>query len=1168
MDIGNGCTLNGFEDYEVTTLPTKLDRRRFRTPDGNDSINEIIEKSLIDADLTILAGVALKKKHEISRRRRRLISPILDVAVAKDESAVVLVEGKGGVFSWVYPEEGGDRNARRGDHLQHLKFTLGAIDVERRRRPGQRSIGGWIASHALEPVKAYVLKFIVETSLDIAISSLEGDINIGPVILEKADEFTWRRRDDYRFSDDRPARILLFVHGTFSSTEGSFGALAATPMGHLFLRMVRQQYDLVLGFDHKTLSHDPKQNASQILEAFQSMQVPKNSIIDALAYSRGGLVYRQLAEVLLPKKRPDIKLDKAVFVACTNAGTNMAEPEHWDVMLDLYTNIMLAGVRTVAVLGGAPTAAIVGEGIKLLGRFAKLIPQTVIDQGYVPGLAAMEPDGELIRILNTGNPDLDRLASYYAVTSDFDADFDSELTIKGLSKELLEFLLDRVSNRLFQEDNDLVVHTRSMTTFGAAQAKLVPDRQLDFGSSDDIYHTVYFSNKSLIKRLINWLFLEREPVLESMAMHSVAHESRIPLAKESIAIPRGVDEGLKKADSEPEISRRTTRDESSEPVEEEGRGRLLMDLSGAGAGTGVDAGRDLDDEALRDAPPFGVEEGGIEATESEKDSVYKERGVVQSDAGELGHVEDSLGFEISDSIMAVEDEIEDDEIEECFFAAEMQPYPEINKSIALFVTISSDEITVEDHSAAVASEGVKVEHDKDLEIEVIALSNCEVVGQAKRSNIKVPHHDQKIIKFLIRSEHAGQAELLVEARQGARNLVSLKLTPIFIDSSMDKLKAIQWFSMPRRGPHSPAILRIYELYSVSGKLKLRFDLSCEDPNIHVMTIKDFPASFDTSAFVATILDDIENAYNLHSDHYDSFKEDLKNKGTIWADDLLPEEVRKALWQYREDIVAIQVISEESQIPWELLYLDDSQSEEDDIDKGFLSEWGLVRWLHNAPWPSYQLRKQHVHYVIPNYKLPRYKLIGAQQEKRMLESLFPSAEKVKSRSLDVIKFLNNSKNSCDILHFACHGEVKQRAVLQADLVMQASKGDGGKTNLDLLTIESVKAKTRFSISDGVGPLVFLNACQVGKGGNGIAGVSGFADSFLRPRKGKGASAFIGALWSVNDKLALNFAEAFYKSLLQNNTLVEAIKSAREASQQKNDFTWLSYSVYGNPFAKIK
>lgn len=56
---------------------------------------------------------------------------------------------------------------------------------------------------------------------------------------------------------NRPAKILLLVHGTFSSTAGGFGHLLLSDCGRDFLKRAHATYDAILAFDHKTLELEP-----------------------------------------------------------------------------------------------------------------------------------------------------------------------------------------------------------------------------------------------------------------------------------------------------------------------------------------------------------------------------------------------------------------------------------------------------------------------------------------------------------------------------------------------------------------------------------------------------------------------------------------------------------------------------------------------------------------------------------------------------------------------------------------------------------------------------------------------------------------------------------------------------------------------------------------------
>ena len=48
--------------------------------------------------------------------------------------------------------------------------------------------------------------------------------------------------------------------------------------------------------------------------------------------------------------------------------------------------------------------------------------------------------------------------------------------------------------------------------------------------------------------------------------------------------------------------------------------------------------------------------------------------------------------------------------------------------------------------------------------------------------------------------------------------------------------------------------------------------------------------------------------------------------------------------------------------------------------------------------------------------------------------------------------------------------------------------------------------------------------------------------------------------------LTFAKTFYTALKDKETLAEATRDARELAKTNKEFPWLSYSVYGNPFAR--
>src|SRR5262249_16778376 len=143
-------------------------------------------------------------------------------------------------------------------------------------------------------------------------------------------------------------------------------------------------------------------------------------------------------------------------------------------------------------------------------------------------------------------------------------------------------------------------------------------------------------------------------------------------------------------------------------------------------------------------------------------------------------------------------------------------------------------------------------------------------------------------------------------------------------------------------------------------------------------------------------------------------------GKRMADALLPPRLRRSLWANRKRIAAIQVLSENTSIPWELLFLSDPDDKEIE-GEGFLAEYGLVRWLHDRPWPGRRLalRGDRVRYVVPSYPVANFQLPEAQRERDILVKMFPGASQIDAESVTVVSQLRRP-GPIDVLHVSGHG----------------------------------------------------------------------------------------------------------------------------------------------------
>jgi CHAT domain-containing protein len=95
-------------------------------------------------------------------------------------------------------------------------------------------------------------------------------------------------------------------------------------------------------------------------------------------------------------------------------------------------------------------------------------------------------------------------------------------------------------------------------------------------------------------------------------------------------------------------------------------------------------------------------------------------------------------------------------------------------------------------------------------------------------------------------------------------------------------------------------------------------------------------------------------------------------------------------------------------------------------------------------------------------------------------------------------------------------------------------------------------------------VFLNACQIGRSVMSLTDIGGWASQFVRA----GAGAFVGAYWSIYDKPACDFAQAFYGRMLAGMPIGRAAREARAEIKSAGDPTWLAYTVFADPLATVQ
>lgn len=1116
-------------------------RRRSGSDPGLESISDAPDarplnalfSGLADQNLALFDVIAIEPPDRTTAPRRRVadestaLPPTIEVPVEGGEGAAILVE-RDGAFEWLLPEPRVQESVRRsgaetGQHYAVFRLGAGRPPVGQE-STARRGVVDWLAGQLIDRVRVYVVKYLAGKAVDFARNRIDDKVVPGLIRLDSDDPDTWTfdRSGAVTLPDMQKGRLLLVIHGTFSSTLGSFGALGMTEWGKDFLKAARQRYDGLFGFDHSTLGETPEENAAAVYDALKTLSPPAGTEIDVLAFSRGGLVARLLIERLLPSGDLALVPGKAVFVGCTNGGTALADPKNWKTFLDLYTNLAVAAGRGLEVLDAGTASTIVTQSVKTLGGFVQAVVDTTIEDGMVPGIAAMAPNSLLVRDLNgpQASAPLPNV-KYFALGSDFEPTLfsrgGSDARRPGFPGRALQSLADFGVDQLMQEHNDLVVDTQAMTQFGPLTDRLVdtamkPENAL-------IHHTNYFENEDVVRTVGAWLNEE-------------VRTGAVPSAPSVPVPPPPSDGGAKPGFGGADI------DWSDMPVRRGSDPAPAARPFDGDGGTGIGSRRS---DPFPDASEF-------------EELLSEDFDIIKSPAERvLGEDAEAAPPRSAGGDPATETEVR------CHFGAEMDETAPLGQDVDLTVTVSREAIGLVAGAGAAEGSGI-ARTGQPITLAVHARANCEVVSEAQ-TDVRIPdaghpeHYD-----FRIRGSKAGPAEIHVDARQGPRRLTRLVLQPTFV--ALGGKARAGGLAISTQPDKASVEVRIIEDSTATGRLRLRYIMESRDlPFGQRNEVQEVGRAKE--AVIADFYERIEGEWGRSTKEFASFIGEIESYGAMMYDELVPDVIKQEIWKHKDEIGSIEVISQEPSIPWEILHIiDDTHS----IAPGsrFLGEMGLVRWVDNFYWPpaTLKIREGNARYVIPDYANPRLKLRGAAREADLLVDRF-GASAIPATRQDVVAALGGN-NSIDLLHFACHGKATADAIWKAALLMAGEKRPDNSFSTDSLSINDVRYRARLKGADGAMPIVFVNACQAAATGTTLTGTGGLAETFVD----RGAGLFVSTLWSVGDDTALTFAQVFYDTLLAGKTVTEATRAARLAAKQAHEPTWLAYSVYGHPYARVQ
>ncbi len=496
----------------------------------------------------------------------------------------------------------------------------------------------------------------------------------------------------------------------------------------------------------------------------------------------------------------------------------------------------------------------------------------------------------------------------------------------------------------------------------------------------------------------------------------------------------------------------------------------------------------------------------------------------------------------------------------CHFQASTHEQVVKEKPVAVEVTISRNEIeAIPGRVTATAKSKVKA--DKMLTISIHPEVNCIIKGDF-RKKIEVPAAGESaVVSFSAIFTHIGPCKLHIEISQEQVPMASLTLEPVCVEKETPAgmTNASATADAPAPFPKAVNQLRIRE-HQVGTNSYYTYELDV--PGLEILDLFESPTiTVDRQKYIAQLYTEIEELWDNTNGDMKVFNMQLRDYGATLFMQLFPEKLRNILYKNTLNITSIQVISTEPFIPWELLLVKhpDQQVAWQPADR-FLGEMGLTRWLHGwTPAKELVIRKDRAKYVIPQYQDPQHELPAGQLEATYLKKAFGAVE-VEPSTLTVTELLRTGK--FDLLHFCCHGGADMDNITHAKLLLK-EEYKNGELRPTYLTQTSVQGCGSIS-REGSRPLVVVNACETGRLGNGLTGYGGFAKAFLNA----GAGAFIGSLWAVEDNAAVSFITTFYDELKAGRTLSEATVNARAKASTEPDSAWISYVVYGHPFAVLK
>lgn len=345
------------------------------------------------------------------------------------------------------------------------------------------------------------------------------------------------------------------------------------------------------------------------------------------------------------------------------------------------------------------------------------------------------------------------------------------------------------------------------------------------------------------------------------------------------------------------------------------------------------------------------------------------------------------------------------------------------------------------------------------------------------------------------------------------------------------------FRLPVEQPPVDLELRV----SFAGPRALNMlQWTAESPDRQRLAIPDAPVTVDLGsapeAFAATLLVDVSEGEGRPG-----LAELLLGTGRQLARTIDPSMMavmRNALAIAAPRPPRVLLLTEESSIPWDLVAVEPAPV---DVSPFLATRAVVGRWFlaPSAPLPPPVTTAAVARRVVATDDLP-----AAGAEARRLQSAFQFG----TAPPTMAGVLNAFEESA-LVHLACHGSWRFE---EGRCFLQLADGRLLPRHIAGLRLDQH-------------PFVFLNACQVGAGGEALGTSTGFPAELVFA----GAAGCITALWSIRDDQAYEIAVAFYREVFAGRSPADLVRELRSRAAADNlaSSTPFAYQFCGHPDLRL-